>query len=73
MAVEETPDGFSIRGPAEIRGGAVDSHGDHRLAMALAVAGLVSKDAVEIEGAEYVSESFPNFSELMNSLGARMA
>lgn len=73
VAVAETPDGFSIEGPAEIRGGLVDSHGDHRLAMAMAVAGLVSKTSVEIEGAECVSESFPNFTSLMNSLGAHIA
>jgi 3-phosphoshikimate 1-carboxyvinyltransferase len=73
VAVAETPDGFSIRGPADIRGGKVDSHGDHRLAMAMAVAGLVAKAGVEVEGAESISESFPNFSELMNSLGAQMA
>jgi 3-phosphoshikimate 1-carboxyvinyltransferase len=71
--VEETSDGFSIRGPADIRGGKVDSHGDHRLAMAMAVAGLVAKAGVEVEGAESISESFPNFPELMNSLGAQMA
>jgi 3-phosphoshikimate 1-carboxyvinyltransferase len=73
VAVEETSDGFSIRGPADIRGGKVDSHGDHRLAMAMAVAGLVAKAGVEVEGAESISESFPNFPELMNSLGAQMA
>jgi 3-phosphoshikimate 1-carboxyvinyltransferase len=73
MAVEETVDGFSIEGAAEIRGGPVDSHGDHRLAMALAVAGLVSKNGVAIDGAECISESFPGFSGLMNSLGASLA
>ncbi len=72
VGVEETPDGFSIAGPAEIAGGKVDPHGDHRLAMALAVAGLVSKTPVEVEGAECVSESFPNFAGLMNSLGAQI-
>jgi 3-phosphoshikimate 1-carboxyvinyltransferase len=73
VAVEETADGFSIEGPAEIRGGTVESHGDHRLAMALSVAGLVSKTPVAIEDAECVSESFPNFAGLMNSLGAQLA
>jgi 3-phosphoshikimate 1-carboxyvinyltransferase len=71
IAVEESSDGFSIEGPAEIRGGPVDSHGDHRLAMAMAVAGLVSKAGVAIDGAECISESFPDFSGLMNSLGAQ--
>jgi 3-phosphoshikimate 1-carboxyvinyltransferase len=73
IAVEENADGFSIEGPVEIRGGSVNSHGDHRLAMALAVAGLVSTGGLEINGAECISESFPNFVPLLNSLGAQMA
>lgn len=73
IAVEENTDGFSIEGPVGIRGGSVMSHGDHRLAMALAVAGLVSKSGLEIDGAECISESFPNFVPLLNSLGAQMA
>jgi 3-phosphoshikimate 1-carboxyvinyltransferase len=72
IAVEEAADGFSIEGSAEIHGGPVDSHGDHRLAMALAVAGLVSIGGVAIDGAECIPESFPDFSERMNSLGAQL-
>jgi 3-phosphoshikimate 1-carboxyvinyltransferase len=72
IAVEEAADGFSIEGPAKIRGGEADAHGDHRLAMALAVAGLVSQKDVAIGGAECISESFPDFSGLMNSLGAQL-
>ncbi len=72
IAVEETPDGFSIRGPVPIRGTLVDPHGDHRLAMSLAVAGMVSKDGMEIDGAECIGESFPNFTALFNSLGAQL-
>jgi 3-phosphoshikimate 1-carboxyvinyltransferase len=73
VAVEDAADGFSIEGPAEIRGGAVDSHGDHRLAMAMAVAGMVSDSAVAIDGAECISESFPDFAGLINSLGAQVS
>jgi 3-phosphoshikimate 1-carboxyvinyltransferase len=72
IAVEETPDGFSIRGRVSICGAAADSHGDHRLAMSLAVAGMASKDGVEIDGAECIGESFPNFTALFNSLGAQL-
>ncbi len=72
IAVEEAADGFVLEGPAEIRGGSVESHGDHRLAMALAVAGLVSQNGVAIDGAECISESFPDFSGGMNSLGAQL-
>lgn len=70
ITMEESPDGFAIRGPSAISGGRIDSHGDHRLAMALAVAGLVSREKVEIQGAECVSESFPGFFETMHALGA---
>jgi 3-phosphoshikimate 1-carboxyvinyltransferase len=73
IPMEETPDGFSIQGPADLHGGLVESHGDHRLAMAMAVAGMVSKSPVAIDGSECIAESFPNFAELMNSLGAQIA
>ena len=72
IAMEETPDGFLIRGPVSFRGGLVDSHGDHRLAMSLAVAGMVSREGVEIEGPECIAESFPGFEKLFNSLGAKL-
>ncbi|MBN1439892.1 MAG: 3-phosphoshikimate 1-carboxyvinyltransferase [Anaerolineales bacterium] len=73
IPVEESPDGFAIRGPASIRGGLADARGDHRLAMALAVAGMVSADGVEIDGAESIGESFPDFPALAGALGARLA
>jgi 3-phosphoshikimate 1-carboxyvinyltransferase len=59
--VEERPDGLSVRGPATLQGATVDSHGDHRVAMALAVAGLVASGPTTIEGAECVAVSYPNF------------
>jgi 3-phosphoshikimate 1-carboxyvinyltransferase len=72
IEIEEKPDGFSIRGPSRIRGAHADSRGDHRLAMSLAVAGMASEDGVPIDGAECIGESFPNFSELFNTLGAQL-
>jgi 3-phosphoshikimate 1-carboxyvinyltransferase len=69
VAIEENPDGFSVRGPVVVRGGASDSHGDHRLAMSLAVAGMVSKDGVDIDGAECIAESFPDFAAQFQALG----
>jgi 3-phosphoshikimate 1-carboxyvinyltransferase len=51
----------------------LDSHGDHRLAMSLAVAGLAARDTLAVGGAECIAESFPNFTALMNSLGAQLA
>ena len=59
--VEERPDGVSVHGPAVLRGATVDSHGDHRVAMALAVAGLVASGSTMIEGADCVAVSYPNF------------
>ena len=57
------PDGFAGRGASrpDRAAGRVDAHGDHRIAMLGAVAGLVSREGVEIEGAEAVAVSFPGF------------
>jgi 3-phosphoshikimate 1-carboxyvinyltransferase len=59
--VEERPDGVSIKGPTPLRGATVESHGDHRVAMALAVAALVASSPITIEGADCVAVSYPNF------------
>ena len=68
--IEERPDGMLIYGPARLRGAAVESHRDHRLAMALAVAGLVADGPTLVRDAEVVNDSFPGFVETMQSLGA---
>jgi 3-phosphoshikimate 1-carboxyvinyltransferase len=70
VEIEEIHDGFVINGGNELQGGKVTSHGDHRLAMALAVVGLAAKEPVTINGADIISESFPEFSASLNSLGA---
>jgi 3-phosphoshikimate 1-carboxyvinyltransferase len=70
VAVEERPDGFSVRGGSAGAGGLVRSHGDHRIAMALALSGLVSGEPVTVEDAEIITESFPEFVELLRSIGA---
>jgi 3-phosphoshikimate 1-carboxyvinyltransferase len=51
----------------------VESHGDHRLALALAVAGLIAEGEVVIEHADCIADSFPGFAELMRDLGAEVA
>ena len=61
--IEERPDGFVVEGPTRLVGARVDSHGDHRLAMSLAVAGLVAEGETIIEGAECIGDSFPGFEE----------
>jgi 3-phosphoshikimate 1-carboxyvinyltransferase len=65
-------DGWEITGvPARLRGGRVDARGDHRIAMLGAVAGLASREGVEVQGAETVSISFPGFFELLDSVVRR--
>lgn len=64
------PDGFEIEGPQQLIGATVHSRHDHRLAMSLAVAGLVAKGETVIEDAEELSESFPGFVETLQGLGA---
>ena len=74
IQMEERADGFRISGAGSAPGGAaVDCHGDHRLAMALAVLGLGADRPVEIHGAEIIRESFPEFSQILTGLGARIA
>jgi 3-phosphoshikimate 1-carboxyvinyltransferase len=59
--VTATDDGWVINGPRYLEGARVSSHGDHRVAMALAVAGLIADGRTEIDGAECVEISYPNF------------
>lgn len=72
VAFAETPDGFRIDGGRPIDGGGVEAHGDHRLAMSLALAGLVSRQPVRVRGAEIIRESFPEFVQVLTGLGADM-
>ncbi len=71
-AVEERSDGFVIDGPVELHSAPVWSHGDHRLAMALAVAGLRASGPVLVEEAECISDSFPGFERVLQVLGVEM-
>jgi 3-phosphoshikimate 1-carboxyvinyltransferase len=73
VTVTEKPDGFIIDGLGSVAGGApVNPHGDHRLAMALAVLGLGSQQPVEINGAEIIAESFPEFVDVLRGTGAEI-
>jgi 3-phosphoshikimate 1-carboxyvinyltransferase len=67
-AVEPTEDGMVIEGGGGLRGGAVDSHGDHRIAMLGAVAGLASSDGVEVSGTDAIGISYPGFEADLASL-----
>jgi 3-phosphoshikimate 1-carboxyvinyltransferase len=66
------PDGFRVTGvPARPRGGRVEARGDHRIAMLGAVAGLASREGVEIVDADSVAVSFPGFYDLLGELAQR--
>jgi len=67
--IEELPDGLTITGPASLRGATVGSRGDHRVAMALAVAGLVADGETVIEDTDCIATSFPGFADRLRELG----
>jgi 3-phosphoshikimate 1-carboxyvinyltransferase len=71
--LEATDDGFVVRGTGGLRGGTIDAHGDHRLAMLGAVAGLASQEGVEVVGMEAADVSYPGFTDDLRKLGARSA
>jgi 3-phosphoshikimate 1-carboxyvinyltransferase len=59
--IEATDDGFAVTGTGGLRGGRIASHGDHRLAMLGAIAGLASSEGVEVHGMEAADVSYPGF------------
>lgn len=69
--VEEFEDGLRVQGRTQLRGALLDSYGDHRIAMAFAVAALTAEGDSEIVGAEAVAVSFPGFFKLLESLVER--
>jgi 3-phosphoshikimate 1-carboxyvinyltransferase len=69
--IEATDDGFVVRGTGSLRGGRIGSHGDHRLAMLGAVAGLASQEGVVVEGMEASEVSYPGFAADLATLLAR--
>jgi 3-phosphoshikimate 1-carboxyvinyltransferase len=66
--LEELPDGFVVYGPVNLQGARVDSHGDHRIAMSLAVAALCAQGETAISGWECVAISFPGFEDVLKGL-----
>ncbi len=68
--IEPTDDGFIVTGPTPLNGGPVDGLEDHRLAMALAVAGLIAKGNTTVYGADVTGDSFPGFDSTLQALGA---
>ena len=69
--VEPTEDGMVIEGSGGLRGGTIDSRGDHRIAMLGAVAGLASQEGVEVHGMDAAAVSYPGFERDLASLLSR--
>jgi 3-phosphoshikimate 1-carboxyvinyltransferase len=72
VPIEERPDGFTISGPLRLQGTEAESHDDHRLAMSLAIAGLVADSPTTVIDAQCARDSFPGFVETMTAIGADM-
>src|SRR6202050_2571268 len=66
--IEATDDGFAVRGGGGLRGGVIDARGDHLMAMLGAVAGLASREGVEVVGMDAAAVSYPGFVEDLASL-----
>ncbi len=69
--IEETAEGMAVDGPCGLRGAPVSAGGDHRLAMMLAIAGLVADGRTVVDGWEWTRVSYPGFEEVLEALGAR--
>lgn len=59
--IEATPDGMIIHGPTRLQGGTVNSFGDHRVGMAMALCGLISASPVTVKDTDAIAVSYPNF------------
>lgn len=70
--IEPTSDGFIIDGPTELQSAPVESQGDHRLAMAMTVAGSIAKGQTTVYGSEVMADSFPGFEVTLQALGANI-
>jgi 3-phosphoshikimate 1-carboxyvinyltransferase len=70
--IEPTDDGFIIDGPTQLTGAPVEAHDDHRLAMAMTIAGLVTNKPTVVYGADVTGDSFPGFEITLQALGANL-
>ena len=70
--IEQLPDGLVVHGGETLTGGLVCGHADHRIVMALAVAGLALDEPLEIDTAEAMNVTFPGFVDLMKTLNAKL-
>ena len=67
---DERPDGYVVRGGGAPRGGVADARGDHRMAMAFAIAALAAETPSRIEGSDAVGISYPGFFDTLDRLVA---
>ncbi len=67
--IEALPDGFIVEGPTRLKGAAVSSHGDHRLAMSLAIAALAADGETTVDDTACIADSFPGFEQTLSALG----
>lgn len=68
VSIQELPDGLIVEGKGEFLGGDVTSYGDHRIAMALAIAGLFARDTVRIRDTACIDVSFPGFQRILKEV-----
>ena len=71
VEVEEAPDGMTIHGGARLRGATVESFGDHRIAMAFAIAGLHADGETIIENTDCIATSYPDFEKHLADVQAQ--
>jgi 3-phosphoshikimate 1-carboxyvinyltransferase len=69
--IRELPDGLEIE-PSKLHGGSVEGHDDHRIVMAMSLAGLLTAEPVVVHGAEAAAVTFPTYVDLMRQIGAKM-
>jgi len=69
--IQETEDGLVIK-KSKLKGAKVNGHDDHRVVMALSLAGLIADGTTEIETAEAINVTFPDYVEIMKNIGANM-
>jgi 3-phosphoshikimate 1-carboxyvinyltransferase len=72
VPTQEHDDGFTVAGPVRLQAAQLDCRGDHRLGMALAVAGMLADGPTTIRNAQCIEDSFPDFAGTMESLGVKM-
>lgn len=72
VKIHNYADRIEIEGPSLIKGGSVDSHGDHRISMALSILPVAAPGKVTVTGAEAVNKSYPSFYDDLSNLGVKI-